>query len=123
MIRKLICIACPLGCRLKVEYNEKEPKEENIKVSGNKCPKGEVYGKEEILAPKRVVTATAYIESKIQKRLPVKTSMPIDKNLIFNLLKDIYRLKLKPPIKIGDKIIKNYKNTGIDIVATYTLRE
>jgi len=123
MEKEIICISCPIGCRLKVTYDETNPSPENIKVENNKCPRGKEYGIEEILSPKRVVTATASIESKIQPRIPVKTTAPINKDLIFPLLKDIYTLKLKPPIKIGDKIIKNYKETGIDIVATFSLPE
>ncbi|MCD6397211.1 MAG: DUF1667 domain-containing protein [Spirochaetaceae bacterium] len=123
MKKELICISCPIGCRLTVEYNEDKRDYDSIKVSGNLCPKGEIYGKEEILAPKRVVTATASIESRIQKRLPIKTIEAIDKDLIFDLLKEIYSLKLKPPVKIGDTIIKNFKKSGVDIVATANLPE
>jgi len=123
MKKELICISCPIGCRLTVEYDEDKRDYDSIKVSGNLCPKGEIYGKEEILAPKRVVTATASIESRIQKRLPLKTIEAIDKDLIFDLLKEIYSLKLKPPIKIGDTIIKNFKKSGVDIVATANLPE
>ena len=123
MKKELICISCPIGCRLTVEYDENNITKDKIKVSGNLCPRGEIYGKEEILAPKRVVTATAVINSKIQKRIPLKTLKPIDKNIIFDLLKEIYSLKLKPPVKIGDVIIKNFKNTGVDVVATANLQE
>jgi len=123
MKKELICISCPIGCRLTIEYNEDKRDYDSIKVSGNLCPKGEIYGKEEILAPKRVVTATASIESRIQKRLPIKTIEAIDKDLIFDLLKEIYSLKLKPPVKIGDTIIKNFKKSGVDIVATANLPE
>jgi len=38
-------------------------------------------------------------------------------------LKEIYSLKLKPPVKIGDTIIKNFKKSGVDIVATANLPE
>lgn len=123
MKKEIVCISCPIGCRLTVDYDENNISKETIKVSGNLCPKGEIYGKEEILAPKRVVTATALIESKIQKRIPLKTVAPINKNLIFDLLKEIYTFNLKPPIKIGDTIIKNFKNSGVDIVATTNLPE
>ena len=123
MKKELICISCPIGCMLTVEYDEDKRDYDSIKVSGNLCPKGEIYGKEEILAPKRVVTATASIESRIQKRLPLKTIEAIDKDLIFDLLKEIYSLKLKPPVKIGDTIIKNFKKSGVDIVATANLPE
>lgn len=123
MKRKLICISCPIGCQLVAEYDERKIMEDRIKIRGNLCPRGVVYGKEEILAPKRVVTATALIESKIQKRLPLKTTAPIDKHLIFDLLKEIYSMKLKPPVRIGEIILKNFKNSGVDVVATFSIFE
>ena len=54
MKREMICISCPIGCHLTAEWEN----EETITISGNKCNRGEIYGREEILAPKRVVTAT-----------------------------------------------------------------
>jgi len=123
MIKKnLICISCPIGCRLEVEYNEDRIEREKIAVSGNKCPKGIVYGVEEVMSPRRTVTATAAIGSVIQKRLPVKTSAPVSKEYIFRLLKDIYNLNLKPPVGIGDTIIGDYGHTGIDVVSTMELK-
>ena len=123
MKKELVCISCPIGCRLTVEYDENNITKDTIKVSGNLCPRGEIYGKEEILAPRRVVTATASVKSRIQKRIPLKTVSPIDKNLIFDLLKKIYTLELKPPIKNGDIILKNFKSSGVDVVATTNLSE
>jgi len=115
--REMICISCPIGCNLKVKI-EKGEDTENIIVEGNKCPRGEVYGKEEILSPKRVVTATVKLNSNYLKRLPVKTDKPIEKQFISELLNRLYSIEIKPPVKIGDIIIKNYKNTGVNIVAT-----
>ena len=124
MIKKnLICISCPIGCRLEVEYNKDRIEREKIAVSGNKCPKGIVYGVEEVMSPRRTVTATAAIGSVIRKRLSVKTSAPISKEYIFRLLEDIYNLNLKPPVGIGDTIIDNYRNTGVDVVSTMELKE
>jgi len=57
MERKLVCISCPLGCRLTVTWED----ERDITVKGNRCAKGESYAQEEILAPKRVVTATVAV--------------------------------------------------------------
>ena len=35
----IICITCPKGCRLSVD------EENGYKVTGNGCPRGEIYGK------------------------------------------------------------------------------
>lgn len=116
--KELICISCPLGCHLvaKIDTETNE-----ISIEGNRCPRGEVYGKEELLSPKRVVTATVKINSKYINRIPVKTNKPIDKNLINNLLKELYSIEVSAPKKIGEKLITNYKNTNVDVVFTRTI--
>ena len=109
---EMICIVCPIGCHLQVEI------ENNYKVTGNACPRGEVYGKEELIAPKRVVTSTVRIEGGIHKRVPVKTTEAIPKERIFdcmNLLKDI---QLKSPVKVGEVILENLFGTGVNLVVT-----
>jgi len=54
---EMICITCPMGCHLHIERLS----ETEISVSGNRCHRGEAYAKEEILSPRRVVTATCAI--------------------------------------------------------------
>ena len=41
-VRELTCIGCPLGCQLTVTMGNDE-----IKVEGNTCPRGEAYAKKE----------------------------------------------------------------------------
>ena len=118
----MICISCPIGCHLSVSYNENEELcSDNIQVKNNKCPRGLIYGKEEILAPKRVVTATCAIDSVLMDRIPVKSTGAVLKEEINGLLGELYRMKLKSPVKMGELIIRDYNNSGVDIVATRSL--
>jgi len=114
MTKNYTCISCPIGCSLTLSVND-----EIISVTGNKCSRGEIYAKEEYLSPKRIVTATCLSEKNI--RIPVKSDKPVNKELINDLLKSIYSLKLKTPVKTGEAIIDNYKNTGINIIVTRTI--
>jgi len=145
MERKLVCISCPLGCRLTVTWQD----ETDITVSGNKCAKGESYAREEILAPKRVVTATVAVTAEAggaetgraaagaaanggpaagqaaspePRRLPVKTSAPLLKEHIPALLNELYRMETKPPLRCGDVLLKDIAGTGVDLVATRSLK-
>jgi CxxC motif-containing protein len=97
--------------------------ENDIAIKGNKCAKGESYAQEEILAPKRVVTATVRAATGADRRLPVKTSLPLLKGRIPALLSALYKMEVKPPIKCGDVLIDNIEGTGVDLVATRTLKE
>ncbi|GHT76886.1 hypothetical protein FACS1894124_8770 [Spirochaetia bacterium] len=60
MTHNLTCITCPIGCALTAEVGP-GGSDSGITVTGNRCPRGAAYAKEEILAPKRVVTATCGI--------------------------------------------------------------
>ena len=120
---EITCIVCPVGCLIKTEKNDND---NSLIITGNNCPRGEEYAREEILSPKRMVTATCTIASNIQaehslRRIPVKSSKACPKELIKELLTDIYKIKIKVPVKAGYKAIKNWKNTGIDIVVVRSL--
>ena len=117
-MRNLTCIVCPVGCSLEVDDGQ-----ESLSVTGNKCLRGDVYAREEILAPKRAVTATCQIVNKGSsvRRIPVKTVLPCPREKIPSLLKDIYKLKINLPVKTGDVLITNWDNHGINVVATRTL--
>lgn len=107
---ELICITCPRGCHLKVD--------ENLNVTGNMCPRGAIYAKNELTHPVRMVTSTVAVDSQCESRLPVKTKDPIPKELIFKVMEEINKIVVKAPIKIGDVIIKDVLGSGVDIVAT-----
>ena len=107
---KLVCIMCPMGCELNVE----KLKNGEIEVTGNTCARGETYGKEEVTNPKRMLTAIFRTENGV---LPCKTSVPVPKNLVFKINKEIGKLKIKKA-KSGEILIKNVLNTGADIVVT-----
>ena len=121
-MRNLTCIVCPIGCSLNVEEDANSP--ENLSVKGNRCPRGEVYAREEIRAPKRVVTATCRIEGEAEhsvRRIPVKTSSPCPREKIPALLRDIYETNISLPIKAGDVVLAGWNGGEIDVVATRTL--
>ena len=101
---------CPVGCTLNVTKKGK-----NIVVEGNGCPRGEIYGKNEITTPKRMVTT---IKKYKDGTISLKTSEPIDKNLVTNCLKEINNSKEPKNIKAGDTYIKNILSTNVDIIVT-----
>ncbi len=117
MEKELVCISCPLGCRLHVSWTGAG----DIRVDGNQCPRGEIYGREEILAPKRVVTATCSVSGKEHRRLPVKTDKPLPRELVDDLLNEVYRLAISLPVKTGDVIMADIAGSGVNLVATDTI--
>ena len=104
------CIMCPVGCTLNVTKDGEE-----IIVKGNGCPRGEIYGKNEITLPKRMITT---IKKYKGATISLKTSEAIDKTLINKVLQEINKIEEPKNIKVGDILIKNIFNTKVDIIVT-----
>ncbi|MGL4567162.1 MAG: DUF1667 domain-containing protein, partial [Fusobacteriaceae bacterium] len=51
-------------------------------------------------------------------RVPVKTSGAIPKEKIFQCMELLKDIKLKSPVKMGDVILKDIFDTGVDILVT-----
>ena len=115
MERNLICIVCPRGCHLTID--------ENNNVTGNSCPRGVPYAINEVTCPKRILTSTVKIISKSLNRLPVITSAEIEKDKMFEIMREINKVEVKAPIKMHEIIIKNVLNTGVDIISTREILE
>ena len=111
-MKELICIVCPKGCHLLVD------EQNGYAVTGNGCPKGAAYGKEELQSPTRVVTSTVRVENAIYPRCPVKTEAPIPKSLIFEAMRLLDDVTLTAPVRVGDVVISDVLGTGINFVAT-----
>jgi CxxC motif-containing protein len=112
-LQELICITCPKGCVAKV-WKEKG----DIKIEGKICKNGKAYIKQEYIEPKRMLTSTVVVERSTVKRLPVRTREAIPKKKLFMAMNQLSEIRVKPPVKIGDVIISNLLNTGIDVVAS-----
>ena len=111
-VRELTCIGCPLGCQLTVTMGENE-----IKVEGNTCPRGEAYAKKEVTNPTRIVTSTVRVEGGTIERVSVKTASDSPKGSIFECMKEIHAAKVKAPVHIGDVILADCAGTGVAVVA------
>ena len=117
--KKMTCIVCPIGCQLTVEIIHES--HSNMKIVGNKCPRGIVYAKEEMTHPTRIVPTTVVIENAILRRLPVKTDKPIDKNKIFDVMAALNDVVVKAPVKMGDVIVYRVLETDVNIIATRSM--
>lgn len=117
MKKELICTVCPMGCHLEIDI------EQDYKVSGNKCKRGEVYGKKELLNPTRTITSTVKIENGLYSRIPVKTEKEIPKNKIFDVMKELNNIVLQAPVSLGDIVLENVCNTNVNIITTRSMEK
>jgi len=116
--KEITCIICPIGCKISVRIDGKR-----LEVcKGNKCKKGIEYARSEALDPRRVLTSSVLVKNGEWPLVSVKSSSPIPKDKIFQVLKQIKQIKVDAPVKLGQNIIKNVSNTKINIIATKSVK-
>ena len=111
--RELICIGCPMGCPIVVEMEDGKV----LSVTGNTCPRGESYARKEVTNPTRIVTTTVRVDGGKVPMINVKTEQDIPKDKIFECIAALRGVTIKAPIHIGDIILENVADTGVNIVA------
>ena len=116
-MKNLICIVCPKGCHLQVDEDN------GYAVTGNSCPRGAEYGKTELLHPTRVLTSTVRVEGGLHRRLPVKTTAPIPKELLFQAMEALNGVTLTAPVTVGQVVLHDLLGTGVDVVATREMKK
>ena len=111
--KELICIGCPMGCPIVVEMEDGKV----LSVTGNTCLRGESYARKEVTNPTRIVTTTVRVDGGKVPMINVKTERDIPKDKIFECIAALRGVTMKAPIHIGDIILENVADTGVNIVA------
>lgn len=113
MTRELTCICCPKGCTLHVSGEG-----EDLQVTGNACPRGESYAREEVAQPLRIVTAVVATDSEDVPFVPVRTDRPLPREQVFPLLRALYAMRLSTPLAAGSRILENFKDSGVHVITS-----
>ena len=116
MKKEMTCISCPIGCAMTAEVQS----DGTVSVSGNQCARGAAYAREELVDPRRVVTATCRTGSATHPRLPVRSSEPCPRDLIPAFLEKISAMSISLPVRQGD-VLGSLE--GVNIVATRTVAD
>ena len=116
MKKDITCIVCPRGCRMTVNNIDGQ-----YIVEGNSCIRGSKYGIDEVTNPRRVITSTVRLNGSYLNMLPVKTAGSIPKDMMFDIMKVLAEIRVTTPVNVGDVIVKNVLDTGVDIVSTKTM--
>jgi CxxC motif-containing protein len=116
MARDLVCIVCPMGCRLTLEAEAG-----GWRVEGSTCERGRAYAVQETTAPVRTLTSTVRIEGGRLPRLPVRTSAPVPKAKLAACMGVIDRVTARSPVAMGEVLVHDLLGTGADLVASRSL--
>jgi len=117
-VSDIICIICPLACRISVAVDDEG---RLIEVANFQCKEGKEYAVAEYRAPMRVLTTTVIVGKSRHALVPVRTNRVILREKLFDCMQHLARIKVEPPLKVGDVIVKNILNTGSDIITTREL--
>lgn len=114
------CTTCPSECLLTVEVERDTDGAvaEVRSVTGNSCPRGDKFAHQELTCPMRVLTTTVAITGGDEVLLPVRTAEAIPLALHAQAMDLIRGLVVNAPIRMGDTVMANLLDTGIDLIAS-----
>lgn len=115
--RKISCIVCPLSCVGEVTLDGGEIKA----LSGFTCQRGKDYAREEVIAPKRMLTTTVRVVNGKLPLLPVVSEAPLPKDKVAACARLLAGVTVAAPIREGDVICENPLGLGTRIVASRSL--
>lgn len=116
MEQQITCINCPQGCRMTVTVEDGKV----VSVVGNNCRRGAAYAQQECIAPERMVTAVIPVVGR-STPISVKTRAPIPKAKIRDCMIALSKVRVSAPIAMGQVLLSNVCDTGVDIIATKNL--
>lgn len=106
----ITCIMCPNGCEISYD------------LTGGMCGKGPEYVKNEILNPKRTLTSSVCVTGGAIPLVSVKTSGFIPKEKLREAMKIISGISVPAPVALGQVLVKDFLEPGIDLLATKTVK-
>lgn len=114
------CTTCPSECLLTVEVERDTDGAvaEVHSVTGNNCPRGDKFAHQELTCPMRVLTTTVAVSGGDEALLPVRTAEAIPLALHAHAMDLIRGVGVEAPIRMGDIVLPNLLNTGIDLIAS-----
>lgn len=90
-------------------------------LSGEPCPRGIEYAKEEMIAPMRTVTTTMEVIGGTFPLVSVCTTAPVLLEKALAVVHAISVGSVEAPVKCGQVLISDVLGLGVDIIATRTV--
>ena len=87
-------------------------------MTGNTRKSGDSYARKECTHPERRLTSTVKVEGGRLPVVPVKSSLPVPKEMLFDCMKEINKVTVTAPVHIGDVVLSNILDTSVHILAT-----
>jgi CxxC motif-containing protein len=114
MKKSIVCIVCPNGCEITAEIDNGKV----LKVENAQCKRGYKYAEQEVTNPMRTIASLIAVENGDLPLVSVRTSSPIPKSRIAEIMNEIKMVKLIAPVNIGQIVIRNVCGCDSDIIIT-----
>lgn len=112
-----VCIVCPNGCPLHVELTDGD-KPQFVSVSGNLCPRGAKWARQEIETPMRTISTNVLVEGGDLPVVSVRTADPIPLSRIMDVRAALRGITLKAPLKVGDIVTEEPAGIKTRVIVT-----
>ena len=116
--KELICVNCPMGCRVQVEMEGQTI----LSVGGYTCPRGKEYAEQECIRPMRILTSTVRILNGEHRVLPVITNADIPLDLMAEAMDVIRGITVEAPVEADQVLVHDLLHTGADVIASRSMR-
>lgn len=114
MKKQFTCIVCPNGCEMEAEIENGKV----VSITGNLCPRGEQYVRQELTAPRRTIASSVLVKGGELPVTSVRLTKAIPKEMIFPVMDEIRRVVLIAPVKAGTIVLHNVCGLDSDVMVT-----
>lgn len=114
---EFICVTCPVGCPIQASVESGAL----VAVQGATCKRGEAFVREELSAPKRMLTTTVRVRGGQLPLLPVHSSAPLPKAMLREVAALMRQVEIEAPITEGQVVAADVLSSGVDMVASRPL--
>jgi len=115
--KRLICVSCPVGCEITVRLEDGTI----AGISGNRCPRGETYARQEAVDPMRVLPTNVKVVHGALPLVSVKTDRPVPRRAIEAIMRRVRALSVEAPVGAGQVLVDDLPGTDAQLVATRTV--
>ena len=119
MNKKMTCILCPNGCKLKVQVSGNEI----VSLTGGKCPKGMLFAEQEIKDPQRNIATSILVTEGDLPLVSVRLTDSISKEKILDVVAEIKNISVQAPVSTGQVLIENVLNLDVDVISTKNIKK
>lgn len=119
MIKELVCVNCPKGCKIKINLENNCIQE----ITGYGCLNGKKYAVEELTCPMRVLTTTIRIKNAPYRVLPVMSDAAIPLNRIKDAMDEIKNIEVNAPVQMDQVIVSDFLGLHVNLIASRSMEE